>query len=148
MICIIALVVLGVLSIFSAKYRKPAKESFDCVFRRITFRTCKTNFDERIKGKITGKIMIKSPKIAGFIHKRFEVISWIFVIIFIVSLLYSGIGIYNLIVYNNCNGDDGGTCILTGTTQEIPCKSPACEVETCECLENCDCGPDKQCDST
>ena len=33
MICLIALIIFGVLAIFSASYRPLAKEAFDCVLR-------------------------------------------------------------------------------------------------------------------
>jgi hypothetical protein len=36
MICLIALVVFGIMSIFSVGFRPLAKESFNCVFRRLT----------------------------------------------------------------------------------------------------------------
>ncbi len=113
MICIIALVVFSILAIFSASYRPLAGESFDCVFRKVTFRKCRTNLDQRLKSKITGKLLTKSPLLARFVYKRFELLSWIFVILFIASLAYSAYGGYNYTLYGNCYGpeDIGGFCI-------------------------------------
>ncbi len=108
MICIIALVVFGILAIFSAKYRPVAKEAFDCVFRKITLRKCESGLDARLKGQITGKLMEKNPGIAKFTFKHFETLSWIFTIMMIASIIYSGIGIYNYAAYGNCNGKQNG----------------------------------------
>ncbi|MCK4670319.1 MAG: DsbA family protein [Nanoarchaeota archaeon] len=120
MICIIAFVVFAVMAIFSANYRPLAAEAFDCVFRKMTFRKCKTRLDERIKSKITGKLMGHTPKGAAFVFKRFEILSWIFVIVTIVSLAYSGYSTYNYIQYGNCYGPEvtGGFCIYNALEGE------------------------------
>jgi len=52
MICVVALIVFGILGIFSAKYRVIAKEAFDCVFRKITLRKCDSRLDSRLKSEI------------------------------------------------------------------------------------------------
>lgn len=113
MICIIALVVFSILAIFSVKYRPLAAEAFDCVFRKVTFRKCRTKLDQRLKSQITGKLLKKSPFLARFVYKRFELLSWIFVILFFASLAYSAYGGYNYYLYGNCYGpeDTGGFCI-------------------------------------
>ncbi len=104
MICIIALVVFSILGVFSAKYRIIAKEAFDCVFKRITFRKCTTGLDTRLKGQITGKLMKKAPRVGAWTFKNFELISWFFTILMIVSIAYSGYSVYNFVAYGNCNG--------------------------------------------
>ncbi len=113
MICLIALVVFSLLSIFSVKYRIIAKEAFDCVFRRMTLRKCTTGLDKRLKGQITGKLMRHSPLIGRLIYQNFEIISWAFTILMIASIAQSGISIYNYIEYGNCNGPTNeGFCIF------------------------------------
>ena len=154
MICIIAMVVFGILSIFSAKYRPIAKEAFDCVFRRVTLRKCESGLDIRLKTKIVGKLMNKHYGLAKGVHKYFEIISWMFVVLFFVSLFFTGQGIYNIIVYDNCYGpiDENGFFILTGTGGEVTavqgevegtavsCEDPLCKNGTCEkCGEACNC---------
>jgi protein-disulfide isomerase len=104
MICIIALVVCGILGVFSAKYRTIAKEAFDCVFKRITLRKCTTGMDKRMKSQITGKFMRKHPGLGKALYKHFESISWIFTIVLILSISYSAYSIGNFFVYGNCNG--------------------------------------------
>jgi len=120
MICIIALVIFGFLSIFSATHRPLAKEALDCVLRKMTFRPCKTDLDKRLKSEFTGKIMRTSPKLASITYKHFELISWIFVIIFISSLAYSSYSVYNYVQYGNCYGpeDTGLFCPLTALSGE------------------------------
>lgn len=107
MICIIALIVFGILGIFSAAYRKLAGEAFNCVFRRITLRKCETEFDKKLKAQITGKL-IKYPKAGKFVYKNFELLSWIFTILLIASFAYSVYSAYNYIQYGNCYGKSYG----------------------------------------
>ena len=80
MICIIALVVFSIMGIFSLTYRNLAKEAFDCVFRRITFRPCNTGFNEKIKSQLVAKLLNKSVFAARIFNKYFEVFSWAFLI--------------------------------------------------------------------
>lgn len=116
MICIIGLIVFGILGIFSASHRRLAKEAFDCVFRRVTFRKCQTGFDEKMRGMILGKIITKSPKTASFVDKHFELLSWFFTILMILSFIQVGISGYNFYMYGNCNGpDEDGFCVFDPT---------------------------------
>lgn len=119
MICFIALIVFGILAIFSASYRPLAKEAFDCVLRRVTLRKCTTGLDKRLKAEITGKIMRKSQGIARFTYKHFELLSWIFVILFFASLGYSIYSGYNYVRYGNCYGpeESGYFCPYSAFTQ-------------------------------
>jgi len=106
MICLIALIVFGILAIFSASYRPLAKEAFDCVLRRITLRKCETGLDRRLKAEITGKLMKRNEAIARFTYRNFEIISWIFVILLFSSLGYSIYSGYNYVKYGNCYGPE------------------------------------------
>ncbi|NOR85623.1 thioredoxin domain-containing protein [archaeon] len=123
MICLLALVVFGILGIFSASHRTIANEAFDCVFRRITLRKCNTSFDKKMKSKIMGKLLRKSPKTAKVVYKHFETISWFFTILLIVSFAYSAVGIFNWVAYGNCNGEnESGFCVfnvVSGTDATI-----------------------------
>ncbi|MFH1200611.1 MAG: thioredoxin domain-containing protein [Candidatus Micrarchaeota archaeon] len=116
-LCIIALFVFAAMGIFSAKYRGLAREALDCTIRTATLRPCASNLDERIKATIIAKVLNHSPKAAAFLHKNFQAISTLMVIIFFASTIYSGVSIYNYAVYGNCNGPQGGFCpldVLTG----------------------------------
>jgi protein-disulfide isomerase len=116
MICFIALIVFGILGIFSATHRKIASDAFDCVFKRMTLRKCTTGLDVKLKSDITSKFLEKSPKLGALVYKHFEVISWGFTILMIGSMIWSGVSAYNYYEYGNCNGpsveDQQGLCIF------------------------------------
>lgn len=128
--CIIALVVFSILGIFSAKYRSYAKEAYRCVFKMITLRPCDTAFDQKAKSKITGKLMNRSPKIAKFIFKHFNDLSWLLVVTMLVSTAFAGLSIYNLVVYGNCNGPEStDICVLNPEGTSIVGSSSAFKPE-------------------
>lgn len=147
-VCIAALIVFGFLSIFSAKYRPLAKEAFECVFKLIKLKPCDTKFDQKVKSKITAKLLRKNTTIARFTYKNFKVISLIFVILFFGSMFYSAYGVFNLVTYGTCD-PHSDNCIFNpgvvgcgGTQCQEQCL---CEQETCKapeykaCEGNCDC---------
>lgn len=132
MICILALIVFGILGIFSATHRKIAAEAFDCVFRRITLRKCESGLDKRLKAQITGRLMQKNPIIARFTFKHFEAISWMFTILFILSIVYTAIGGYNYYLYGNCNGpNEDGFCIFDPTGSNSKFTTAPTDDATC-----------------
>jgi protein-disulfide isomerase len=109
--CLIALIVFGIMGIFSASHRALAKEAFDCIFRRVTFRPCNTGFQDKIKGKILSKIINRSTFLAKMVNKHYEVLSWIFFILMVGSTLWVLRGGYNFYVYGSCNGlNESGFC--------------------------------------
>ena len=113
MICVIAMIVFGILGVFSAKYRVIAKEATSCVFRRVTLRKCDTGLDKRLKNQITGKLGKKHPKTAKFLFKYFEVFSWIMIILFVWSIYATGVGVYNYAYYGSCIAPgDSGVCLF------------------------------------
>jgi hypothetical protein len=126
--CIIAFIVLGIMSLFSATHRALAKEAFDCVFRRITFRPCNTGFQEKIKASFTARFVDRTPKLARFINKQFELLAWIFMLVTVASLGWVIFGLYNFYLYGSCNGlNDTGLCLLdiTGANNQVStCPSP------------------------
>lgn len=151
MFCILALVIFSILGIFSAAHRRLAKEAFDCVFRRITLRPCNTGFDQKIKGKIIGKLLNRSPRLAKSIHRYWELISWVLVGLFFVSLFFSARTVYNLARYKTCDPAEPQNCILSSEecspsdhckpcecgTDELECQTP--DYTACDGEENCDC---------
>jgi len=113
MLCIASFIVLLVLSIFSARFRPYVKEAYDCVFRRITFRACNTGFDVKVRTAIVVKLAKKSEKLAGLFNRYFELVSWIFVVTFLASLLWTIRGFYFYWSYGSCNGlNQSGFCVL------------------------------------
>jgi len=145
MICIIALVVFGILGLFSARYRSLAKEAFRCVFLRLQFKPCETQLDQKIKSKLTSKLLTRSPRAAKFVYKRFELLSWAFTIIFFASMAYTVYGFYNLFTYGTCD-PHSDVCPLSIGAPACGCENIClCEPETCESPEyvawegNCSC---------
>lgn len=150
MFCLGALIVFSILGIFSASHRRLAKEAFECVFKRITFRPCTTGFDQKIKGRIIGKLLNRSPKLARGINHLWEPISWFLVILFFLSLFFSGKSIFYLIKYKTCDPANPENCILS--TQECspsdhckPCSCGASEVN-CQAPDYAPCGGEESCD--
>ena len=123
-LCIIALIVFSILGIFSGYYRGLAKDAFKCVFLMIQFKPCEVGLEEKIKTKITSKLMV-IPSLARFFYKNFKIISWIFTISFFASLFYSAYGIYNLLVIGRCD-PNSTSCELTSLLYFISCH----EIET------------------
>lgn len=111
-LCIVALAVFAVLGIFSAKYRQLAKDAFSCVKEMLLFKPCTTKLDERIKAKITGKLM-GVPSVARFFYRNFTVLSWVFTLAFFSSTAYSAYAIYNLIRYGTCTPSNPASCVIT-----------------------------------
>ena len=122
MICIIALIVFSILGIFSAKYRIIAKEAFNCVFKKLTFRKCDTGLDTRLKSQIVGKFLKFSPGFGRTLYKYFEVFSWIFLIIILTTMFFIGRAGYFYALYGNCNGPNSNQfCIFDplGTNKPV-----------------------------
>jgi len=124
MLCFVALAVFLVLSIFSAKYRPLARRALDCVVKKATLRPCDAGLDEEIKAASISGIMKISPGGASFLNRHFEAFSLLFTLLFFVSLFFAAQGLYNFIIYGNCNGFEGGFCIYSGLQNEAFLKAP------------------------
>lgn len=112
-LCFIALGVFSVLGIFSAKYRAYAKEAFSCVVKKATLRKCDSDLDLRMKSEIVGKLIGVNKSLAGFTNRHFELLSWIFTLLMLISFVYSAYSVYNYVAYGNCNGAEStGFCIF------------------------------------
>lgn len=110
MLCIVALAVFSVMSVGSAKYKQLARDALRCVMKNLTLSPCDVGLEQRIKGKITAKLL-GAPRLARFFYRNFTVISWLFTMTFFASLIYSVYAMYNFFVYGSC--EPGGVCYLT-----------------------------------
>ncbi len=116
-VCIVALIVFGILSIFSAKHRPLAKEAFGCMLRTVTLRPCNTGLDKRFQMIVSMKLMKHHQGFGKFVHSHFKSIANVFMIIFLLSIVFTGIGLFNLFAYGNCNGQDSNElCLLNPET--------------------------------
>jgi hypothetical protein len=132
MFCIVAFIVLSILGIFSATNRRLAREALDCVFRRVTFRPCNTGFDEKVKAKILGKVIMRSEKLAAFISRRFELLAWIFFVIFLAASLFTARGLYLFYTTGSCNGlNSEAFCVFDpgGANNEVSSVDEVCTVK-------------------
>lgn len=109
-LCIVALVVFSAMSTWSAKYRRWAREALGCVIKNLTLSPCDVGLEQRIKGKVTAKLLVV-PTLARFVYRNFGIISWAFTVSFFASLIYSVYSFYNFFVYGSC--EPGGVCYLT-----------------------------------
>jgi protein-disulfide isomerase len=132
MFCIVSFLVLSILGIFSASNRELARESLDCVLRRVTLRPCNTGFDEKMKAKILGVVIVRSEKAARFINRFFEPLSWVFFVAMLISLVFFVRGLYLFYATGSCNGENSTAfCIFdpTGANNQTSTLA-ACPVPT------------------
>ncbi len=127
-LCIIALPIFAVLSIFSVKYRRLTLDALDCLFRIATLRKCRSGLDDRIKSELTGRVLRFSPKAAGVVYKNYKIISWIVLIIFLWSIYGVSVSTYNYVKYGNCNGPENtGFCVFEPSASD--CKISEADVD-------------------
>jgi hypothetical protein len=110
-LCFVALVVFSVLSIWSAKYRRLAKETFKCVTKTLTLSPCDMAFEQRVKARITAKLLNLNPRLARMFYQNFRIFAWAFTATFFVSLFVTIRSFYNYAVYGSC--EPGEPCYLT-----------------------------------
>jgi len=123
-LCLIALPVFLFLSIFSAKYRPLARRALDCVARKATLRPCETGLYEELKAAALAGIMKLHAPSAAFVNRHFEAFSFAFAILLLASFLITAQGLYNFVLYGNCNGPEGGFCIYNGLQNKAFLKAP------------------------
>ena len=99
------------MSIGSAKYRSLARETFKCVTKTLMLSPCDMAFEQRIKAKITAKLLKVYPPLARAFYWNFKVFAWAFTAIFFLSLIYTAYSFYNFAVYGSC--EPGAVCYLT-----------------------------------
>jgi hypothetical protein len=137
MVCLAALVVFGVLGIFSATHREMAKEALRCVFRRIRLHPCDPTFTQKVKTKLVWRLGRRNDRLARFLNQRFELFSWAFVLALLASLILSGYGLFNLAKYGSCQPHSNQCVFRPGV---VECGGSQCEV-SCDCDE-VGCDPD------
>ena len=113
MFCIAAFIVLLLLSVISAKYRKLLKKSWGCVARRVTFRPCDTTFSEELKTTLLAPIALKRPKLLKPAEIFIQILSVVIVITTIWSLAYVAKAGTSLYVYGTCSPAKGDSCSLS-----------------------------------
>lgn len=134
-LCLVALPVLALLGLFSAKYRTLAKESFRCVFTTLTFRACDASVDTRIRAQITADLAKTSKPLARFTRKYFTLLSYAFVILTVLTVGYVGYAGTQYYLWGSCYGPDAsGFCVFDPTGSNVAFSSvevmPSCAETT------------------
>lgn len=112
MVCIVAFVVVLVLSAVSAKYRKLLGKAWGCVWRKVTFRPCDTSFRDDVKSSLLAPLAVRAPGLVKPASIAIEVIAWLMVLSLVVSLYIVGKSGLSLFVYGTCDKQDGQSCSL------------------------------------
>ncbi|HEX7555954.1 MAG TPA: hypothetical protein VF338_04970, partial [Leptolinea sp.] len=131
MFCIISFVILSILGIFSASNRELAREALDCVLRRVTLRPCNTGFDEKMKAKILGLVITRTEKGARFLNKNFEILAWVFFILFLGSGIWTVRGFFLFYTTGSCSGANSSEfCVFdpTGANNQVSTTSQVCTI--------------------
>ncbi len=121
MVCIAAFIVLclisvfvGILSIFrrdiGSKYWKTFKKAWACVFTKLKFQKCETNFKSDIKNSLLAKVVIKHPKAVKPLGIAIEVGAVLIVLLTIWSLVFSIRAGLSLLVFGNCDMTSPDAC--------------------------------------
>lgn len=132
MFCILAFVVLSIMGLFSGTHRELAKEAWRCVWLRVTLRPCTVGFKEKMKGRIIAALLNRSALAAKILNKHFELLSWVIVLLTIVSTLWAFRGVYNYYFYGSCNGlNSSGFCVFdpTGENNQVSSLNTQCASE-------------------
>jgi len=119
MFCIAAFIVLAIISVFSARYRKLALKAWSCTARRVTLRPCDTSFKEETKNKLLSHVAKRTPKLVKTADIGIEIASFAFVILTIWSILVVLESGLNLYVWGTCNPSQASSCSLTSETCSI-----------------------------
>jgi len=119
MLCILSFFVFAILGIFSASHRELAKKAWYCLVKKIQFKPCDINFNEELKGKMLGKLVFTHPRLGGFLYKWADVLSIIFVILSVWSLLAVVRSSVYLLAYDTCDPYSEEGCSLAGDSCTI-----------------------------
>ncbi|MBR3320121.1 hypothetical protein IKG20_02345 [Candidatus Saccharibacteria bacterium] len=123
MVCIAAFIILGLIGIFVAiisifkrdfgrAYWKALKKAAGCVGKKVRLQKCDTNFKDDVKNTLLKKIILKHPKWVKPLSAVIEVLSVIFVIIFVWAILTSIKSLLALWALGTCNVTKPSACTL------------------------------------
>lgn len=113
MLCIAAFFILLIMGIFSATHRELAREAFGCVLHRLTLKPCQSSFQTKVKSGVINWLMKKNMRLASLFNKYAEILAWVFVILTLVSTIYTAYGLYNYFVHGSCTPDNPQACGLS-----------------------------------
>jgi hypothetical protein len=124
MLCIAAFIILLVVGIFSARYRKYLKKAASCTFRRITFRPCDTTFKQDLKDGMLAPLAARQPALVKPASILIEVLAVLVVLTTVWSLYTGGKAILNLWVYGTCDKQNSESCTLGAESCSVGDATP------------------------
>ncbi|AUG30130.1 MULTISPECIES: hypothetical protein [Microbacterium] len=124
MVCIVAFIVVLVLSAVSAKYRRLLGKAWGCAWRRVTLRPCDTTFRDDVKNSLLAPLAVRAPRLVRPASIAIEVVAWIMVLSLIVSLYLLGRSGLNLFVYGTCDKQNAQACTLAAQACSIDAVEP------------------------
>jgi len=124
MVCVAAFIILGLVGIFVAlisifrpaigrAYWKVFHKSLGCVSKKVRFQKCDTNFKDDVKNTLLKKVILKRPDLVKPLSITIEILSTLFVIVFIWAVLTSIKALLALWVLGTCNVDRPASCTLS-----------------------------------
>ncbi|KFF60571.1 hypothetical protein JF66_03580 [Cryobacterium sp. MLB-32] len=124
MFCIAAFIVLVVMAIFSARYRRYVGKAWTCTWRRVTFRPCDTTFKQDVKDHLLAPIAARRPGLVRPASITLEVLA----VLVILTTVWSGYTVVksaaNLYVYGTCNKQDSASCSLGAEACSVTDETP------------------------
>lgn len=124
MVCIVAFIVVLVLSAVSAKYRKLLGRAWGCAWRKVTLRPCDTSFRDDVKNSLLAPLALRAPRLVRPASIAIEVVAWLMVLSLIVSLYLVGRSGLNLFVYGTCDKQNAQACTLAAQACSIDAVEP------------------------
>ncbi|MBQ7802617.1 hypothetical protein IJ380_02040 [Candidatus Saccharibacteria bacterium] len=123
MVCIAAFIILGLVGIFVAiislfkpvigkAYWKIFKKSLGCVSKKVRLQKCDTNFKDDVKNALFKRLVLKHPTWLKPLSTVLEVVSVIFVFVFVWAVLTSIKSLLALWTLGTCNVDRPAACTL------------------------------------
>lgn len=135
MVCIAAFIILALvgvvvafLSIFNRelgrRYLKVFKKAWHCVFKKVRFQKCDTNFKDDVKTTLLKKVILKHPQWVKPLSYTIEALSVLIVAITVWSLVIAIKSLLALWVFGTCNVSQPASCALGAEVCSIDAEEP------------------------
>lgn len=125
MFCIAAFLVLLVLGLFSARYRRSLSRAWGCTVRRVTLRPCDTSFSQDLKDHLLAPVAAWRPGLVRPAAVAIEIGALVIVLTSVWSLYVVAKGGLNLWVYGTCDKADPQGCSLGAEACSIGDTTPS-----------------------
>lgn len=124
MVCIAAFIILGLIGVFVAilsifkreigrAYWKVFKKSMGCVSKKVRLQKCDTNFKDDVKNAMFKRLVLKHPTWLKPLSALLEILSVVFVVVFLWAVLTSIKSLLSLWALGTCNVDRPASCTLS-----------------------------------